>query len=87
VVAAMFELLNKCNIFNNFTIGNSTMKNTTKLKLILQLFSLSLEMDEEETLHFTLTDKRTGERKIFIDKSYSVVVQKGFVFMKKKLKE
>jgi hypothetical protein len=63
------------------------MKNTAKLKLILQLFNLSLEMDEEEILHFTLTDKRTGERKTFIDKSYSVVVQKGFVFMKKKMKE
>jgi hypothetical protein len=63
------------------------MRNTTKLKYILQLYTLSIEMDEEENLHFTIIDKRNGERNTIIDKSYIVVVRRAFVYMNKKLKE
>ena len=63
------------------------MKNTTKLKYILQLYTVTIEMDEEEFLHFTLTNKRTGERITVIDKSYSVVVGKAYVYMNKQLKK
>jgi hypothetical protein len=63
------------------------MRNTTKLKYILQLYKASLEMDEEELLHLTLTDKRNGESQTFIDKSYTVVVQRAFVFMNKEIKK
>ena len=63
------------------------MRNTTKLKLILQLYNVALEMDEDEILHFTLIDKRNGESQTFIDKSYSVVVQRAFVYMNKKMNE
>jgi hypothetical protein len=63
------------------------MRNTTKLKLILQLYNVSLEMDEDEVLHFTLMDKRTGERYTIIDKSYTVVVRRAFVYMNKEMRE
>ncbi|HTB32268.1 MAG TPA: hypothetical protein VK808_09600 [Bacteroidia bacterium] len=62
------------------------MKNTTKLKYILQLYTVTIEMDEEELLHFMVIDKRTGERITFIAKSYSVVVGKAYVYMNKRLK-
>jgi hypothetical protein len=62
------------------------MRNTTKLKYLLQLYNVSLEMDDDENLHFTITEKRNGERETFIDKTYSIVVGKAFVHMNKKLK-
>ena len=63
------------------------MRNTIKLKYILQLYNVTIEMDEEENIHFTITDKRNGERNTIIDKSYTVVVRRGFVFMNKHLKK
>ncbi len=61
------------------------MRNTTKLKLILQLYKVTLEMDEEEILHFTLIDKRNGKTETFTDQSYSVVVRRSFVYLNKNL--
>ena len=63
------------------------MRNTTKLKLILQLYNVSLTMDEDEILHFTVVDKRTGERYTIIDKSYTVVVRRAFVYLNKEMRE
>ena len=62
------------------------MKNTTKLKHILQLYTVHLDMDHEDQFIFTLRDKRTGNSETFVDKSYSVVIAKGFGFMKKEMK-
>lgn len=62
------------------------MKNTTKLKTILQLYTVHLDMDDDERYIFTLTSKRTGVSETFADKSYSVVIAKGFGYMKRQLK-
>ena len=63
------------------------MRNTTKLKLILQLYNVSLEMNEDEVLHFTLVDKRTGKNYTITDKSYTVVVRRALVYMNKEMRE
>jgi hypothetical protein len=63
------------------------MKNTTKLKYILQLYTVSLDMDDDGSIYLTVINKRTGESETFSDKAYSIVVGKAFGYMKKKLKE
>jgi hypothetical protein len=63
------------------------MRNTTKLKHILQLYVVSLDMDEEEKIELTLIDKRNRSSQTFIDKSYSAVMQKAFSYMMKKIKK
>ncbi len=62
------------------------MKNTTKLKHILQLYTIFLEMDEDNNLHFTVINKNTNEEEVFIDKAYSVVIRKAYSHMLKMLK-
>jgi hypothetical protein len=59
------------------------MRNTTKLRLILQLYNVALEMDEDDILYFTLIDKKNGESQTFIDKSYTVVIRKAFMYINK----
>lgn len=61
------------------------MKNTTKLKNILQLYTISLDMDDEGNFHLTMIDKKTGDSKTFMDKAYTIVVGKAFGYMGKKL--
>ena len=63
------------------------MKNTTKLKNILQLYSILLDMDEEGNFHLTARNKRSGTSETFINKSYTIVVGKAFFHMKRELKE
>jgi len=60
------------------------MKNTTKLKLILQLYTVSIDMDEDE--HFQLIDKRSGEKHTLIHKNYTAVVRMAFVYMNKQMR-
>lgn len=67
--------------------NNSTMKNTTKLKLILQLFTVSFDMDEDDNLQMTLTDKRSGEKHALTHKNYTAVMRMAFVFMNKQMKK
>ena len=62
------------------------MKNTTKLKYVLQLYTVTLDMDEEDNLHLTITNKRNGDSQAFTDKAYSIVISKAFGYMKKNLK-
>ena len=62
------------------------MKNTTKLKNILQLYTVHLDMDDEGQFIFTVRHKRTGSAETFADKSYSVVMAKAFGLMKRDLK-
>jgi hypothetical protein len=62
------------------------MKNTTKLKHILQLYTLSIDMDEEGNFHLTMIDKRKNSSFTFIDKAYSIVVGKAFSQMMKEIK-
>jgi hypothetical protein len=62
------------------------MKNTTKLKNILQLYTVHLDMDDDGNFVFTLRDKKNGSTETFVNKSYSVVIGKAFGYMKKELK-
>ena len=62
------------------------MKNTTKLKHILQLYTVSLDMDEEEQLHLTLFSKHKSGTATFVDKSYTKVMGKAFGHMIKTIK-
>lgn len=62
------------------------MKNTTKLKNILQLYTLTLDMDEE-VIHLTAISKRTGNAETFSDKSYSVIIGKAFNHMLRQIKK
>ena len=61
------------------------MKNTTKLKHILQLYTVSLDMDDVGNFHLILTNKRDNNSTSFVDKAYTVVVGKAFGHMKKEL--
>lgn len=63
------------------------MRNTTKLKHLLRLYTVFIDMDDEERLELTLTDKRTHHSHRFTDKSYSIVIGKAFSFMLKELKK
>ncbi|MFI5150472.1 MAG: hypothetical protein ACHQRM_12115 [Bacteroidia bacterium] len=62
------------------------MKNTTKLKHILKLYTVSLDMDEEDQFHLTLTGKNRGAWITFIDKAYTTVIGKAFSHMMKEMK-
>jgi len=62
------------------------MKNTTKLKLILQLYTVTFDMDEDENLQMTLTDKRNGEKQTFIHSNYTAVMRMAFVYMNKQIR-
>ena len=62
------------------------MKNTTKLKYILQLYTVTLDMDEDENLQLTLTDKRNGERHTLSHKNDTTVVRMAFVYMNKQMR-
>ena len=62
------------------------MKNTTKLKLILQVYIVSFEMDEDERLQLTLTNKKNGEKQSFVHKNYTALMRQAFVFMNKQTK-
>ncbi|HXP49908.1 MAG TPA: hypothetical protein VN922_08145 [Bacteroidia bacterium] len=63
------------------------MRNTTKLKHILQLYTLSFDMDDDGSFHLTAISKRTGNSETFIENSYSEVISKAFGYMNKQMKE
>jgi len=62
------------------------MRTTTKLKHILQLYTVTIDMDEEAQMHLMIFDKHDNSSEEFINKSYSVVVDKAFRYMMKKIK-
>ncbi|MBS1585986.1 MAG: hypothetical protein JSS82_10635 [Bacteroidetes bacterium] len=61
------------------------MRNTTKLKHILQLYSVTLDMSEDGQMHLMVFDKRDNSSEEFINKSYSAVVDKAYRYMMKRL--
>lgn len=61
------------------------MRNTTKLKHILQLYTVTLDMNEDGQMHLMIFDKNDNSSEEFINKSYSVVVDKAFRYMIKRL--
>ncbi|WP_276133579.1 hypothetical protein [Polluticoccus soli] len=61
------------------------MRSTTKLKHILQLYTVTLDMNEDGEMQLMIFDKRDNSSEEFINKSYSIVVDKAFRYMMKKL--
>ncbi|MEO5571977.1 MAG: hypothetical protein ABIT08_14840 [Bacteroidia bacterium] len=62
------------------------MKNTTKLRHILQLYTLTLDVDDDENFHAVLVSKRNHTSCTFIDKAYSAILAKAFGHMMKEIK-
>lgn len=62
------------------------MKNTTMLKHILQLYTLSIDMDEEDNFYVTMISKSNHASHTIIDKAYSSVIGKAFRHMMKEIK-
>lgn len=62
------------------------MKNTTKLKIILQLYTLTLDMDDESNIYLVAVNKQTNSDVTIIDKAYSVVIRKAYSHMLKEIK-
>jgi len=62
------------------------MRNSTKLKTLLQLYTITLDMDDDESIHLTLKNKRTGATETFVHETYTRVIEKAFAYMKKGLK-
>ncbi len=62
------------------------MKNTTMLKHVLQLYTLSIDMDEKDNFYVTMISKRDHSSHTIIDKAYSIVIGKAFRYMMKEIK-
>jgi hypothetical protein len=63
------------------------MRNSTKLKNLLRLYVVSLDMDDDENFHLTLINKRGKSSVTFFDKAYTTVLAKAFSHMLKELKQ
>ena len=61
------------------------MRNTTKLKHILQLYTIALSMNDDGEMLLMIFDKRDNSSEEFINKSYSIVIDKAFRFMMKNI--
>lgn len=67
------------------SLPSCSMRSTTKLKHILQLYTVALDMNEDGEMHLMVFDKKDNSSEEFINKSYSVVVDKAFRYMIKRL--
>ncbi len=63
------------------------MRNTTKLKAVLQHYHIDLSMNNAELMVLNLFHKVTGDAMIFEDSSYSKLIGKAYAYMNKQLKE
>lgn len=62
------------------------MRNTTKLKILLQKYTVTIDRDEDEIFVLLLTDKNSGKMQEFEGKSYSSVIQKAYSYLLRVLK-
>ncbi len=62
------------------------MRSTTKLKLILLRYTVLLDINEEELMVLTLTDKVYGTHQEFKGTTYSVLVGKAYAWMLREIK-
>lgn len=69
---------------NGKTAGE-TMRNSTKLKLVLSAFDTELTMNEDECFKLALINKRTGERAEIEEKSFTRLMNNAFSYMKKEI--
>jgi len=63
------------------------MRNTTKLKILLQKYRITLDMDVDEQFTMLLTDKDTGKTYKVEGKSYSIVIAKAYSHLLRVLKK
>jgi hypothetical protein len=63
------------------------MRNTTKLKILLQKYTVTLNLDVDEVFHLRLTDKDKGTVKDIEGASYSIVLTKAYSYLLKVLKK
>lgn len=63
------------------------MRNTTKLKILLQKYTVSFDMDDDDIFTLLLTDKNTNHMQQFEGKSYSLVLAKAYSYLLKSLKQ
>ena len=57
------------------------MRNNTKLKLLLQKYTVTFERESDGLFVLLLTDKDTGRMKEFEGKSYSAVLGKAYSYL------
>ena len=62
------------------------MRNTTKLKILLQKYRITLDMDIDEQFTLMLTDKDSGKIFKIEGKSYSIVIAKAYGHLLRVLK-
>ena len=62
------------------------MRNTTKLKHVLTIYTLALELDDDGKFHLSLFHKVQDVNETFIEKSWSAVVSKAYSYMLRNLK-
>lgn len=62
------------------------MRNNTKLKILLQKYSITLNRDEDEVFKLRLTDKNRGTQQEFKGPSYGDVLAKAYSYLLKVLK-
>jgi len=65
----------------------SIMRNTTKLKILLQKYTVSFDMDENESFVLLLTDKSNNNMQQFEGESYSAVLAKAYSYLLRVLKK
>ena len=63
------------------------MRNTTKLKILLQKYTVSMDMNDDETFLLILTDKNNNNMQEFEGKSYSTVLAKAYSYLLRILKK
>ncbi len=63
------------------------MRNTTKLKILLQKFTVSFDLNDDESFVLLLTDKSTNNLQQFEGESYSAVVTKAYSYLLRSLKK
>ncbi len=62
------------------------MRNTTKLKVLLLKYTVSLDLDDDGCFVLLLTDKSNNDMKQFEGKSYSQVLAFAYSFLLRELK-
>lgn len=63
------------------------MRNATKLKILLQKYTVTLNLDVDEVFKLRLTDKNKGTVKDIEGASYSIVLAKAYSYLLKVLKD
>jgi hypothetical protein len=62
------------------------MRNSTKLKILLMKYSMTLNMGDDEIFKLILTDKQNNKSHLIEGKSYSLVLGKAYSYLLKSIK-